>query len=73
MLDKKQVSEKVLETVSGGVDALDIDKAKEQFDIAWKACGMDTKDITGMERGELFDQWLNGKVNDPAVFLKAVK
>ncbi len=73
MLEKKQVSEKVLEAVSGGVDVLDIDKAKEQFDKAWKACGMDTKDITGMERGELFDQWLNGKVNDPAVFLKAVK
>ena len=48
-------------------------KAKEQFDIAWKACGMDTKDITGMERGELFDQWLNGKVQDPTAFLKAVK
>lgn len=73
MLDKKQISEKVLEAVSGGVDALDIDKAKEQFDKAWVACGMDSKDITGMDRGELFDQWLNGKVQDPTAFLKAVK
>ena len=73
MLNKNQISDKVLEAVSGGVVALDIDKAKEQFDKAWMACGMDSKDITGMDRGELFDQWLNGKVQDPTAFLKAVK
>ena len=73
MLDKNQISDKVLEAVSGGVAALDIDKAKEQFDKAGIACGMDNKDITGMERGELFAQWLNGKVQDPNAFLKAVK
>ena len=73
MLDGKQISEKTLEMVSGGANALDIDKAKEQFDSAWIACGMDNKDITGMARGELFDQWLNGKVTDPNAFLRSVK
>ena len=68
--NKKELKMDELENVTGGTDSTPYDVKRKEFDKAWVMTKMEKRySGMGMDRGELFDDWLNRGDISAAEFL----
>ena len=66
----RELMDNELESVSGGKGQTKAKvNKKDKFDEAWKSLGMDKKEISGMMRAELYDEWERSGADDAKAFL----
>ena len=58
-LNNKALSDEDLAAVTGGVKVSSAvyELKRKEFDTAWSSLNMEAKNVSGMRRAELFDQW----------------